>query len=103
MANLATADRAREFPPVAPTVHSNGTSGMALYDGLSEVVHALDNAWDALKRAAPNGRDYYIQPARGDVPTLELAIQQHERRQRVIQALIDEIDEEREAIRDQID
>lgn len=44
-----------------PTVHLNGTSKEGLVKPLAEAYDAIDLAYDALKRTAPNGRDYYPQ------------------------------------------
>lgn len=45
-----------------PTVHLNGTSGAVLLEQLKGARRALDAALDALAEAAPNARDYYVQP-----------------------------------------
>lgn len=44
-----------------PTIHNNGTSRAELLAGYVEAIEALDEAIAALRRAAPNGRDYYPQ------------------------------------------
>ena len=44
-----------------PTIHMNGTSRAELLAGYVEAIEALDEAIAALRRAAPNGRDYYPQ------------------------------------------
>jgi hypothetical protein len=44
-----------------PTVHLNGTSGAELLVQLQYATEALRAAEHALERAAPNGRDYYVQ------------------------------------------
>lgn len=44
-----------------PTIHMNGTSRSELLAGYVEVIDALDEAIAALRRAAPNARDYYPQ------------------------------------------
>lgn len=44
-----------------PTIHLNGTSRSELFDTHVAAIVALDQAMAALRRAAPNGRDYYPQ------------------------------------------
>ena len=47
-----------------PTVHLNGTSAKDLYADLERAYDAIQVAWEVLRRAAPNGRDYYPQGPR---------------------------------------
>lgn len=42
-----------------PCIHLNGTSKKRLIDDLCEVSSRLESALEALRRASPNGRDYY--------------------------------------------
>lgn len=42
-----------------PCIHPNGTSKNELLAALSNASLALDAAFVALKKTAPNGRDYY--------------------------------------------
>lgn len=44
-----------------PTIHLNGTSRPELFDMHVAAIVAMDNAIAALRRAAPNARDYYPQ------------------------------------------
>lgn len=44
-----------------PTIHLNGTSPESLIEDLEKAGVAIEAAYDALKRCAPNGRDYYPQ------------------------------------------
>jgi hypothetical protein len=44
-----------------PTVHSNGTSREELVSLRLDVVRAIREAVVALRKAAPHGRDYYVQ------------------------------------------
>src|ERR1035437_1215708 len=46
-----------------PTIHMNGTGKQALIDQLTAASDALETAFQAMKQAAPNGRDYYPQGA----------------------------------------
>jgi hypothetical protein len=86
----------REYPPQAPTINLNGTHGPDLYESLGRVVDALEDSLDALRRAAPNGRDYLT------TNKLLLACNEHQRRAEVLTALIEEIQDERGLIIDQI-
>jgi len=45
---------------IVPCVHMNGTSKPDLENQLEEAYLAIGNAIDALKKAAPNARDYYV-------------------------------------------
>jgi transposase len=44
-----------------PTVHLNGTSQEELVSLRLDVVEAIRDAVVALRKAAPHGRDYYVQ------------------------------------------
>lgn len=44
-----------------PTIHLNGTSKQELFDTYFEALDAIAVARVALTKAAPNGRDYYVQ------------------------------------------
>jgi hypothetical protein len=44
-----------------PTIHLNGTSVEDLFAQVSVVLEALRLARNAMRRAAPHGRDYYPQ------------------------------------------
>jgi hypothetical protein len=71
-----------------PTIHLNGTSRERLVEQLCEASAALDAAYEALKRAAPNGRDYYPQgPA-----AMEAAEREHRDRMARVDAVKQEVD-----------
>lgn len=72
---------------IAPSVHMNGTAKCDLVDPLCHAYSKIGEAYDALKRTAPNGRDYYIIPG-----SLELAIGQHNRRLRTLDNLRNELE-----------
>ena len=55
----------QELPLSVPTVHLNGTSKESLLEDLSEAWHALNGAMNAMRKACPNARDYYVQSERG--------------------------------------
>lgn len=44
---------------IAPIVHLNGTSKRGLTEPIDEALDAIREAYDKLKKCAPNGRDYY--------------------------------------------
>lgn len=80
---------------VMPFVHINGTSGQALLDLREAVWAALEKARHALQDMAPNGRDYCPY---NDPTAMKGAIAQHQRRERVLNELQDELTAEREHI-----
>lgn len=59
-----------------PTVHLNGTSRDELKRQYLDAYRAVDAAIDAVQRACPNGRDYYVQP----VGAFQTAQGEHQRR-----------------------
>jgi hypothetical protein len=75
-------------PPVTPTVHMNGTGWKDLYEECAAASHAISDAMSALQKAAPNGRDYYVQAA-GAIGT---AIDQHWDRLKRLRAVKAELD-----------
>ena len=81
---------------ITPIVHLNGTSRESLIDGLLEVYNRLEGTREAWRRAAPNGRDYYLEPGR-----LEKAESQHRRRLEAIDHLQNDIEAEMNGISDQ--
>jgi len=72
-----------------PTIHLNGTGRDSLVEGWEAAWNAAEAAFEALKRTAPNGRDYYPQ----EPGALEKAIDEHRDRLRKIQAVQDELQE----------
>jgi hypothetical protein len=78
---------------VTPFLHSNGTSKKELLDLRKAAYRALIPVAGALKRMAPNGRDYYPDPGR-----MERAVAQHTRRIEVVRALMEELEQEAIAI-----
>ena len=71
-----------------PTIHLNGTSGESLAAGYAAAWDACQAAFDALKQAAPNGRDYYPQGERA----FEAATAEHRARLQRIQDVMDELE-----------
>lgn len=74
---------------IAPIVHLNGTSKGALVDQRCDAYAAIGEAIQALKKAAPNGRDYYFEPG-----LMDKALVQHLRRLQVLTDLQDELEAE---------
>ena len=71
-----------------PTIHLNGTSKVNLIESLEEASFAIDNAYQALKETAPNGRDYYPQGPQA----FTAADQEHVARLRKLDEVKEEID-----------
>ena len=80
---------------ILPIVHMNGTSKGALLAQNRKAWDAINDAYAALKQAAPNARDYY--PVPGLYPK---AIDQHMDRLRRLDSVADELRAEAEAIYD---
>lgn len=66
-----------------PTVHLNGTSATELLNQLRDAFTAVRQATEKLSKAAPHGRDYYVQ---NNDRAYALAREQHEQR---VKALVD--------------
>ena len=49
-----------------PTVNMNGSSANELLDQQLRVLRAVDALWEAMRVAAPHGRDYQLAPERYD-------------------------------------
>jgi len=81
---------------VMPFVHVNGTAASDLLDQRFAAVDALNAAGDALAKAAPNNRDYYL----GGPKHCGAAHEQHDRRIAVLKGLIAELYEEITHIQD---
>jgi hypothetical protein len=79
-----TTEELMEFIKIQiPLVHLNGTSEDDLVDQNIEAGEAIDQVVDAIRKAAPNGRDYY---PLGD-KAFQLAITNHERRLSILAQL----------------
>lgn len=72
---------------VLPVIHINGTSKESLCSELESAYSALNAAYDAIKKTAPNGRDYYTAPGR-----MQQAEEQHRARLSMVQAVMDNIE-----------
>jgi hypothetical protein len=78
---------------VAPIVHLNGTSKEELLRLRSDAYDALNVAFGVLKKAAPNGRDYYPCPG-----LMMDAIDQHTSRLMAILVVMKSIETEMQLI-----
>jgi hypothetical protein len=74
---------------IVPIVHLNGTSREELVRVRVEAHRVLEDAYAALKRMAPNGRDYYPVPG-----LMDRAVEQHSHRLSVIGELIFALEKE---------
>ena len=88
--------QATEASVVYPCVHMNGTGKQALLDNLECVYYAVEKVRDALKQAAPNGRDYYI-----GTNTYKAAADQHTQRLVMLDTFQKHIEAEMELISNQ--
>lgn len=77
---------ATEQTIVLPLIHMNGTSKRELLDQLRDVYHAVQEASQKLREAAPNQRDYY--PV---IDRWQPALAQYRRRSALLQNLADEL------------
>jgi hypothetical protein len=80
-----------------PTVHLNGTSREELLGQISNAMHAVREARDALMKATPNARDFYVQ---GD-GAFKAAIAQHYLRLDALNGVLGELEAIGVAISDQ--
>lgn len=74
---------------IIPTVHLNGTGKEELINQLMEAGFAVRKASEALAKARPHGRDYYVQ---ADPDALTKAIDQHDDRMRKLRQVYDELE-----------
>lgn len=74
---------------ILPIIHMNGTSKESLMNDLETAFFAINNALDAMRQIAPNGRDYYPQPG-----LMDKAIEQHTRRCLALSSLLSELETE---------
>ncbi len=80
-----------------PTIHLNGTGKERLLNAYETALASLEQAYNDLKQAAPNGRDYYVQ---GNTALDEATIE-HMRRLRSVDEAMRDIGEIVEGIREQ--
>ena len=74
---------------VLPIIHQNGTHPDRLIQALTDFRYELSALTDKLGTISPNGRDYYQDPGR-----MDLAVEQHQRRAKVLKDLLAELDSE---------
>jgi hypothetical protein len=95
MAVAATEPKEDELQ--APLVHLNGSGRDRLIDSLCGVSRALNEAYEAMRRACPNGRDYYPLGS----GAMARAEAEHQYRMKQLDAIKAQIDAIAEAIADQ--
>lgn len=82
-----------------PMIHLNGSSPERLLDDLAAAHDSLTQAVDALRRAAPNARDYYPLGALHDlqshfgVAAHTVAVEEHDARLTKLREVIEQIDQ----------
>jgi ferredoxin-NADP reductase len=81
----------------APTVHLNGTSKEMLLEQVCDAGHALRKALEAMREAAPNGRDYYVQGPEA----FKEAAEEHAARDRQVREVLKQYENLAEKIADQ--
>ncbi len=74
---------------VLPIIHQNGTHPDRLIQALTDFRYEVSTLKDKLGTISPNGRDYYQDPGR-----MNLAVEQHQRRAKVLKDLLAELDAE---------
>lgn len=72
-----------------PTIHLNGTSKKELLDQSLLVVEKIRDAMEALAKATPNGRDYYVQGPNA----IKTALEEHNARATKLQEVLDDMNE----------
>ncbi|MBO0784324.1 MAG: hypothetical protein J2P37_36440 [Ktedonobacteraceae bacterium] len=80
-----------------PVVHLNGTSRDELLKQITDAIEAVNTAMGALQKAAPHGRDYYVQSS----TAIMTAMNQHYDRLEKLRDVRDELQRIGEAIIDQ--
>lgn len=71
-----------------PTVHMNGTGKETLLNDHVDAMAAIRGAMEALRKAAPNARDYYVQ---GD-DAYTKAREEYSARQQKLADVLDELE-----------
>ena len=71
----------------SPTIHLNGTSKESLLEGYDNAWTAVHEAYEVLKKTAPNGRDYYVQ----EDGSLDIAVEEHRHRLQVLHDVMNEL------------
>lgn len=80
---------------MVPVVHLNGTPADRLIEDLCNAHYAIRQAYDELKKCAPNGRDYYVH---AEQDALKIATNEHLDRLRRLDSVMQEVSTLAEAI-----
>lgn len=84
---------------IYPTIHLNGTSGEVLLEQAINVCQAIRKTLDIIYKAAPNGRDYYLQ----DKNAFNLASEEYQSRVNCLMSILKEYEDLAEKIADQVE
>lgn len=79
-----------------PLIHTNGSSIESLIEGVCAAGVALQDALDALERATPNQRDYYLLPP----AAWKAAIAEHKSRVERVRGVLNEMHEVSDGLTD---
>jgi hypothetical protein len=82
-----------------PTIHRNGTAAKDLLEGYCEAMTGLRDAIQALQKAGPNARDYYVQKEHG---AFEIARAEHEDRLERMRSVLKEMEALAEFVADHV-
>lgn len=82
---------------MAPMIHLNGTAHREIMDDLCNAYEALDRAKEALRKTAPNARDYYVISPHA----YKQAVEEHQQRLRYVSQAYDQIGELLEKVSEQ--
>lgn len=74
---------------ITPIIHLNGSGKRALLDQLCTAYRAVQDAMDALRQCAGNGRDFYPEPGR-----FERYERQHQERYMHLKTVLDSLQAE---------
>lgn len=82
-----------------PTIHRNGTAAKDLLEGYCDAVSAVRGALEAVAKAGPNARDYYVQQEHG---AFEIARTEHEDRLARLRSVLKELEALAESVADHV-
>jgi len=85
--------QARGKRVLLPAMHVNGTSQEELLRQVQEAASAVNGAIDALRRAAPHGRDYYTIPGYAENEAIGIATKEHRGRLAMLETVQAELRE----------
>jgi len=87
---------------MVPTVHLNGTGRDELLAQITNAISAISDALDAMAKASPHPRDFYVQPADDMGNTAwDIALAQHRLRTQKVTEVMNDLGEVYAAVFDQ--